>query len=233
MDAGATADMVRRILDDCDRYLLHRFGDAARAGDGMSKVTLRCLQGHTTQWDPDTEDFPSDGCDFIINNATSDPAIYCGARYGAVQEGHRYIEITHQDFGNRYETPPLTDEEKEIHEKLGKAIASQISDIVSPDAETTTNDRGGMQSHVPVRFDLIDGKAMFAMAAVLHEGAEKYAPGNWRLIPTRDHLNHALMHIFAYLSGDRTDDHLSHALCRITFANAVELDPEAGPERDE
>lgn len=108
-----------------------------------------------------------------------------------------------------------------------------ISNIVSPDAPTTTNERGGKQSHVPVRFDLIDGKAMFAMAAVLHEGAEKYAAGNWRLIPERDHLNHALMHIFAYLSGDRTDDHLSHALCRITFANAVELDPEAGPERDE
>lgn len=117
--------------------------------------------------------------------------------------------------------------------KLKLEVSDKISEIVSPDAETATNERGGMQSHVPVRFDLIDGKAMFAMAAVLHEGAEKYAPGNWRLIGTRDHLNHALMHIYAYLSGDRTDEHLSHALCRITFANAVELDPEAGPERDE
>lgn len=233
MDAGATANLVRRVLDDCDRYLLRRFGDASGT-DRMTAVTLRCLQGHTTQWDPDTEDFPLDGCDFITATSSDGESVaYCGARYGAIQEGQRYIEITHQDFGKRYESPPLTREEKDIYGKLGKAIASQISDIVSPDAETTTNERGGMQSHVPVRFDLIDGKAMFAMAAVLHEGAEKYAPGNWRLIPTRDHLNHALMHIFAYLSGDRTDEHLSHALCRITFANAVEIDPEAGPERDE
>lgn len=111
--------------------------------------------------------------------------------------------------------------------------ALSITDIVSPDAPTTTNEKGGVQSHVPVRFDLIDGKALFAAAAVLYEGAEKYAPGNWRLISVRDHLNHLLMHTYAYLSGDRTDDHLSHAVCRAIFALAVELDPEATPEQDQ
>ena len=118
--------------------------------------------------------------------------------------------------------------------RMAKRFTDQgISDIVSPDAPITTNEKGGQQSHVPVRFDLIDGKALFAMAKVLHEGAEKYSPGNWRNIETRDHLNHLLMHVYAYLAGDRTDDHLSHALCRATFALAVELDPEAGPERDQ
>lgn len=107
-----------------------------------------------------------------------------------------------------------------------------VSRAASPDAPTTTNERGGSQSHIPVRFDLIDAKALFEVAGVLHEGAEKYAPGNWRLIPVRDHLNHLLMHTFAYLSGDRTDDHLSHAVCRAIFALACDLDPEATPEKD-
>lgn len=104
-----------------------------------------------------------------------------------------------------------------------KGFGFSVADIASPDAETTVNEKGGKQSHIPVRFDLIDGKAMFAMAAVLHEGAEKYGEDNWRLISIEDHLNHMIMHAYAYLAGDRTDEHLSHILCRATFANGVAL----------
>lgn len=100
---------------------------------------------------------------------------------------------------------------------------AMISDIVSPDAPIITNAQGGSQSHVPVRFDLIDGKAMFEMASVLHVGAEKYGEHNWRKISVEDHLNHLIMHAYAYLSGDRTDEHLSHIMCRSMFAQAVEL----------
>jgi len=98
-----------------------------------------------------------------------------------------------------------------------------IEDIVSKDIKTHTNEKGGRQSHIPVRFDLIDGKALFAMAAVLHEGAEKYGENNWRLIEIEDHLNHLIMHAYAWLSGDQTDEHLSHALCRAMFAQGVDL----------
>jgi hypothetical protein len=98
-----------------------------------------------------------------------------------------------------------------------------ISTVASPDAPTVTNEKGGKQSYIPVRFDLIDPKAMFEMAKVLHEGAEKYGENNWRQIDVNDHLNHALMHINAYLAGDTSDDHLSHLLCRATFALGVAL----------
>lgn len=98
-----------------------------------------------------------------------------------------------------------------------------LADIVAPDVETHTNERGGRQSKVPVRFDLIDGPALFAMAAVLHEGAEKYGENNWRKIDVEDHLNHLIMHAYAFLSGDHTDDHLSHIMCRAMFAEAVHL----------
>ena len=100
---------------------------------------------------------------------------------------------------------------------------TDIASIVSPDAPIITNSNGGSQSKIDVRFDLIDGKALFEMAKVLHEGAEKYGENNWRVIPVFDHLNHLLMHTFAYLAGDVTDDHLSHILCRATFALGVTL----------
>lgn len=93
--------------------------------------------------------------------------------------------------------------------------------VASPDAPLTTNSKGGSQSDIPVRFDLIDAKAMFEMAKVLDYGARKYGANNWRLISIEDHLNHLLMHTFAYLSGDTSDDHLSHILCRATFAQGV------------
>jgi len=43
-------------------------------------------------------------------------------------------------------------------------------------------------------------------------------PDNWKKIPQKDHLNHALAHIFAHLSGDTGDDHLNNATCRLLFA---------------
>lgn len=103
---------------------------------------------------------------------------------------------------------------------------TDISAIVGPDVPVITNEHGGSQSQANVRFDLIDAKAMFEMAKVLDHGAKKYGANNWRLIAVEDHLNHLLMHAYAYLAGDRTDDHLSHALCRATFALGVSLQPQ-------
>lgn len=108
-----------------------------------------------------------------------------------------------------------------------------IADVASRDIESHTNKKGGSQSRIPVRFDLVDGKAMFAMTSVLHEGAEKYGENNWRLIEIPDHLNHLIMHAYAWLSGDRTDDHLSHALCRAMFALGVEKQNESARDSPE
>lgn len=99
----------------------------------------------------------------------------------------------------------------------------EIGDIAGKDRPIIVNEKGGGQSHVPVRFDLIDGKALFNMAAVLHEGAEKYGDNNWRKIDIDDHLNHLIMHAYAYLAGDRSDEHLSHIMCRAMFAQAVAI----------
>lgn len=98
---------------------------------------------------------------------------------------------------------------------------SRIATVADADAPITTNSLGGSQSLIEVRFDLIDGPALFAMATVLHEGAVKYGENNWRAIDIPAHLNHLIMHAYAYLSGDETDEHLSHIMCRVMFAQGV------------
>jgi hypothetical protein len=87
---------------------------------------------------------------------------------------------------------------------------------------TTTNERGGKQSDEPYRFDLMDAETMLRVAQVLHEGAAKYGENNWRLIDAEDHINHAILHFYKWMVGDRSEDHLTHATCRAMFAKATE-----------
>jgi hypothetical protein len=89
---------------------------------------------------------------------------------------------------------------------------------VGPDAPTKTNATGGRQSDSPYRSDLLPPHALLAVARVLKHGADKYGENNWHLIPVREHIDHALTHILAYLAGDASDDHIEHAACRILFA---------------
>ena len=79
----------------------------------------------------------------------------------------------------------------------------------------------GLQSPTHYRFDLMDPEAMFALGKVLHEGAEKYGTDNWKHIPCKNHLNKALIHIYAFLSGDTQDEHLEHAFTRLMMAIAT------------
>lgn len=96
---------------------------------------------------------------------------------------------------------------------------------LEPDAPITVNKKGGKQSDTIYRCDLLDPAAMLSVCAVLNSGAEKYGEDNWRNLSINENLNHLLMHVFAYLNGDTSDDHLSHAACRAIFALAKELRP--------
>jgi hypothetical protein len=63
-----------------------------------------------------------------------------------------------------------------------------------------------------VRYDLITPIGLRRVAEACHEGAEKYSDYNWENgMAVPDLLNHAIAHIYAYLSGDRSEDHLGHA----------------------
>jgi hypothetical protein len=81
-----------------------------------------------------------------------------------------------------------------------------------------TNERGGKQSDVGVRFDLIPAESLIIVAQILAAGAIKYGVNNWKLIPTEDHVNHAVNHLYKFLAGDTTENHLGNAACRVLFA---------------
>lgn len=89
--------------------------------------------------------------------------------------------------------------------------------VVMP-TEVVTNAAGAKQCATAYRVDLLPPLATLAVGAVLQEGAEKYGEENWRGIPVKENINHALIHLFAYLGGDKQEPHLDHAACRILFA---------------
>ena len=87
------------------------------------------------------------------------------------------------------------------------------------------NKNGGKQSDTPYGFHMLPPSALFDAAKVAKYGADKYGETfenrNYVKIPSLDHLNHALQHIYAYLAGDTQDDHLGHAIVRLMFAYDV------------
>ena len=70
-----------------------------------------------------------------------------------------------------------------------------------------------------VRYDLISPVGLAAVARACAEGAVKYSDYNWEKgMPARDVLNHAVRHIYMFLSGDRSEDHLGHAAWNLLAA---------------
>ena len=80
------------------------------------------------------------------------------------------------------------------------------------------------------RYDLISPIGLKAVARTCAEGAEKYGEFNWEKgQPVPDILNHAIKHIYEFLSGDRSEDHLGHAAWNLMAAiHTLELNPQLG-----
>lgn len=93
-----------------------------------------------------------------------------------------------------------------------------LSEIDNPENNTITNEKGGKQSFIEARFDLIPAYSLQVIAKILSVGAEKYGVNNWQLIDTNDHINHAINHLYMFLSGDTSENHLGNACCRCLFA---------------
>lgn len=89
-----------------------------------------------------------------------------------------------------------------------------------------TNERGGMGTVLDVRYDLLPPAALDAVAQIRKFGAEKYAPWNYTKVDAREHINHAIKHLFTALEDNGMDSsgfpHLWHALCRVMMAVDVE-----------
>jgi hypothetical protein len=149
-------------------------------------------------------------CRDKFSDKYSPPCVYCKHNYfvkglkveKTVKDSH--IALTVAD-----DTEPVANDKITVISGVGK------------DEETVVNEQGGAQAKAYYRFDLMDAKALFALGKVLYEGAEKYGENNWRKISVNDHINHALIHIYAYLAGDEQDEHLEHAFCRLMMALGV------------
>ena len=90
----------------------------------------------------------------------------------------------------------------------------------------TTFDTGATRSQdkAHVRYDLISPNALRRIATVCHNGAAKYSPFNYEKgMPISDILNHAIAHIYKYLSGEESDeDDLAHAFWNLHAAIDME-----------
>ena len=94
-------------------------------------------------------------------------------------------------------------------------------------AKTVVNEHGGKQAAINERLDLIPPEALLRVGSILAKGMEKYGKDNWRLISRREHIAHALRHLYLYLAiedgtlredDEEYEDHLGNAACRVLFA---------------
>lgn len=90
-------------------------------------------------------------------------------------------------------------------------------------ADIVTTAQGGKQSRIETALSLIPPKAILQVGEVLKTAADKYGIDNWRKIERRSHLDHALEHIYTYLSGEESGEpDLVHAATRLLLA--IEVD---------
>lgn len=80
------------------------------------------------------------------------------------------------------------------------------------------------QTDIKASFHLIPPSAIQAVSEVLYQGEIKYGRDNWKTIDLREHINHAVAHLYGALaasSEEQMREELSHSACRVLFALAL------------
>jgi hypothetical protein len=97
-----------------------------------------------------------------------------------------------------------------------------VTIVPTKDDGVITNSRGGKQTDLKARYDLLPALAVKAIAGVLERGAKRYGEGNWHSLSVEEIHNHTLGHAIAF---NRTNDiaDLEHTACRALMALEIAL----------
>jgi hypothetical protein len=138
-----------------------------------------------------------------------DPRV-AGFRWNEVRQTYDYITPTHFISRNGDLTPFRGATEE-------------------PAAPPVDNRQGVKYDTDKPRPDLLDPKAILAMAQVMEHGAKKYDTDNWKRVsePQRRYYSAALRHLLAWWGGEANDaesglSHLAHAACCVMFLQHFE-----------
>lgn len=128
------------------------------------------------------------------------------------------------------------------YDSLGSAVAlghfGKVDDYmpkVEEPEKLLTYGRGATRSDKweGVRIDLIPDVAVLREGKRWGVGAAKHGENNWQLgMPLKEIWKHFFGHIYAYRSGDRTDDHLAAAKWALSALMWYEDHPEARAPED-
>jgi hypothetical protein len=137
------------------------------------------------------------------------------AAWAGVKERQREL---HERLRDPYAADPL--ERRVVGD--ASALPAAAKPAVIPQAGTTAKfGTGAVRSDTfeQFRYDLVSPIGLREVARACAEGAEKYSDFNWeRGMPVNDLLNHAIAHVYQFLSGDRSEPHLGHAAWNLLAA---------------
>jgi hypothetical protein len=107
-------------------------------------------------------------------------------------------------------------------EPITRRVYDANGDRPEPAAGTTAKfGTGAVRSDTfeEFRYDLVSPIGLREVARTCAEGAAKYSDYNWEKgMPVHDLLNHAIAHVYQFLSGDRSEPHLPHAAWNLLAA---------------
>jgi hypothetical protein len=110
--------------------------------------------------------------------------------------------------------------EPEKAEPVARRVVEAVAEHTEPGV-TAKFGTGAVRSDTfeEFRYDLISPIGLREVARTCAEGAKKYSDFNWEKgMPVHDLLNHAIAHIYGFLSGDRSEPHLGHAAWNLLAA---------------
>jgi hypothetical protein len=137
----------------------------------------------------------------------------------------RHIQETRR-MAEEYPVDHILRGERELKHYPGDEMEPEATLIEEPEGPpvsgtTAKFGTGAVRSDTveAFRYDLVSPIGLREVARTCAEGAAKYGDWNWEKgMPVHDLLNHAIAHLYQFLSGDRNEPHLGHAAWNVLAA---------------